>query len=139
MGVQRRLVVVARPDVVDAAAAFDEELVDIGRRSPDVGIGWTRIALLVSAEPNDAAAGASDIAGREREVHDGAVGAVVVVPPDDALLVAEHRAAPLAAGLRLGDPLRRFDDVFGLRPVIFAASSIEVRLAATAEVKSVSG
>ena len=37
-GVERGLVVVAGPDVVHAALALDQKLVDIGRRPSDMGI-----------------------------------------------------------------------------------------------------
>lgn len=56
------------------------------------------------AETNAAAARAPDIAGRKRHVHDRAVGAVVVVAPDQPLLVREHRASSGAALLGHGDP-----------------------------------
>ena len=112
-GVQRRLVVVAAPDVVHAALAADQELVDVGRGLADMGVGRAGVALLVTAEADAAAAGPADVAGRERHVHQRAVGAVVVVAPDQALLVGEHRAATRAARLRLGDPLRRLADLVG--------------------------
>ena len=105
--VQRRLVMVAAPDVVDAALALDQQLVDVGGRPPDMGIGGPRITFLVAAHAHAAAARTPDVAGRERDVHERAVGAVVVVAPDQALLVGEHRAPPSAAFLRLSDPLRR--------------------------------
>ena len=73
-----------------------------------------------------AAAEPTDVAGRQRHVHQRAIGAVVVVAPDDALLIGEHRAAPLPPSFGIRDPLCRLDDVGGLRPVIFAASSIDV-------------
>ena len=37
--VERGLVVVAAPDVVHAALALDQQLVDVGGRPPDMGIG----------------------------------------------------------------------------------------------------
>ena len=96
-GVERGLVVIAAPDVVDAALALDQQLVDIGGRPADMGVGRPRIAFLVAAHAHAAAAGTADIAGRERDVHERAVGAVVVVAPDQALLVGEHRAPARAA------------------------------------------
>ena len=110
VGVQRGLVVIARPDVVDAALSLDQELVDIGRRPSDMGIGRTHIALLVAAHAHAAAAFAADIAGRQRNIHQRGVGAVVVVAPDQALLVGEH-GAPTLAFLGLGDPGRRLLDL----------------------------
>ena len=81
-----------------------------------MGVGRAGIALLVAAEAHAAAAGTADVAGRERHVHQRAVGAVVVVAPDQALLVGEHRAAPGTAGLRLRDPLRRLADLVDRQP-----------------------
>ncbi len=115
-GIQRCLVVITCPDVMDAAATFDQEFVDIGSRTPNVSIGRTRIALLMASEPNNAATRTADVAGRKRQVYDGAVGAVIVVAPDDSLLVAEHRASAFAAGFWFGNPLGCFDDIVGLEP-----------------------
>ena len=114
MRVQRRLVVVAAPDVVDPALAFDQELVDVGRGPADVRVRRPDVAFLVPTEAHAAAAWPADVAGGERQVHDGRIGPVVVVAPDQPLLVAEHRPAPLAAFLRLGDPVGRLDDVVGV-------------------------
>ena len=108
--VERGLVVVAGPDVVDAALALDQQLVDVGRGPADEAVGRARIALLVAAHAHAAAAGPADIAGGERHVHQGPVGAVVVVAPDQALLVGEHGPPPLAV-LGLGDPVRRLLDL----------------------------
>ena len=110
-GVERRLVVVAGPDVVDAALAVDQQLVDIGGRPADMGVGRPRIALLMAAHADAAAAGPADIAGRQRDVHQRAVGAVVVVAPDQPLLVGEHGAPPRAALLGLGDPFGGLADL----------------------------
>ena len=68
VGVERGLVVIAAPDMVNAALAADEKLVDIGR-GPRTGIVGTHIAFLVAAEANDAAAHLADVAGGERDVH----------------------------------------------------------------------
>ena len=136
-GVQRRLVVVAGPDVVDAALALDQQLVDIGRRPADMGVGRPDIAFLVAAHAHAAAARPADIAGRQRDVHQRAVGAVVVVAPDQALLVGEH-GPPALAVLGLGDPARPpSGSARRVRPVIFAASSSVVLLAASASSKPV--
>jgi hypothetical protein len=70
----------------------------------------------MAAEPDHAAARPPDVAGGEREVHERAVGAVVVVAPDQTLLVAEHGPAPGAAFLGHGDPLGRLDDFGGVEP-----------------------
>src|ERR1019366_5826827 len=40
-GIQRRFVVITCPDVMNAAATFDLEFVDIGSRTPDVSVGRT--------------------------------------------------------------------------------------------------
>ena len=77
---------------MDAALALDQQLVDIGGGPADMRIGWAHIAFLVAAHADAAAAWPADIAGRERNVHQRPVGAVVVVAPDQALLVGEHRA-----------------------------------------------
>ena len=109
-GVERGLVVVAAPDVVHAAFAGDQELIDVGRW-PRPGIVGPRIAFLMAAHAHAAAAGSPDIAGRKRDVHQRAVGAIVVVAPDQALLVGEHRAAAGAALLRLRDPFGGLPDL----------------------------
>lgn len=62
-GVERGLVVVVGPDVVHLAAARDDELVDVGCRAADMGVGGAEIAFLVSAETADATAFATDVAG----------------------------------------------------------------------------
>ena len=90
--VERGLVVVASPDVMHAAFAFDQQLVDVGGRPADMGIRRPRVAFLVAAHAHAAAARTADVAGRERDVHQRAVGAIVVVAPDQALLVGEHGA-----------------------------------------------
>ncbi len=106
VGVQRGLVVIAGPDVMNAALALDQQLVDIGGGPADMGIGGTHIAFLVAAHAHAAAAIATDIAGGERDVHERGIGAIVVVAPDQAFLVGEHGASTLAV-LGLGDPGRR--------------------------------
>ena len=95
---------------------LDQELVDVGRGLADMSVGGARVAFLVAAEAHAAAAGPTDVAGRERDVHERAVGAVVVVAPDQALLVGEHRAPAGTARLRLRDPFRRFADLVGREP-----------------------
>src|SRR5260370_35802642 len=62
---------------------------------------------------NAAAAGTPDVAGRQRHVHKGAVGAVVVVAPDEALLIGKHGAPAWIAFLRLGNPFRGLADLVG--------------------------
>ena len=114
VGVQRGLVVITGPDVMDAALSVDQQLVDIGRW-PRAGIVGAHVAFLVAAEADNAAAHLADVAGRERDVHEGAVGPVVVVAPDEALLVAEHHAAALAALFRHCDPFGRLDDIGGVQ------------------------
>ena len=65
----------------------------------------------MSAHAHAAAAGSADIAGRKRDVHQRAVGAIVVVAPDQALLVGEHGAPARAALLRLRDPFGGLPDL----------------------------
>ena len=113
VGVERGLVVIAGPDVVHTALAVDQQLVDIGGGLADMGIGRPRVAFLMSAHAHATPAGPADVAGRKGDVHQRRVGAVVVVAPDEALLVAEHRA-PAPPLLGLGDPCRRLGDVFRL-------------------------
>src|SRR5258706_13992276 len=62
---------------------------------------------------NAAAAGTPDVAGRQRHVHKGAVGAVVVVAPDEALLIGKLGAPAWMAFLRLGNPFRGLADLVG--------------------------
>ena len=112
--VQRRLEVIAAPDVMNAAFAADQQLIDIGRRLA-AGIVGSDIAFLMAAHAHAAAAWPADIAGRQRDVHQRLVGAVIVVAPDQSLLVSEHGAPPGAALLRLGDPLGRLADILGLQ------------------------
>ena len=57
----------------------------------------------MAAHPDAAAAFAAHIAGGERDIHQRCVGAVVVVAPDQALLVGEH-GAPTLSLLGFGDP-----------------------------------
>ena len=65
----------------------------------------------MAAHADAAAAGPADIAGRQRDVHQRAVGAVVVVAPDQPFLVGEHRAPASAALLGLGDPFGGLPDL----------------------------
>ena len=110
--VERGLEVIARPDVMDAALAADQQLIDIGCRL-SAGIVGPDIAFLMAAHADATAAGAADIAGRERDIHEGAVGPVIVVAPDQALLIGEHRPPSSAALFGLGDPARRLADIVG--------------------------
>ena len=110
-GIERRLVVVVGPDVMHLALARDQQLIDVGRRAAHMGIRRPHIAFLVTAETAHAAAFAADIAGGERNVHQRADGAIVVVAPDDALLVGGHAFAARAIIFRLGDPFGGLDDV----------------------------
>ena len=96
---------IASPNVMNASLALQEKLVDIGRRSADVGVRGSHVAFLVTAHANAAAAGTADVARRQRDIHQGAVGPVIVVAPDQPLLVGEHRAIARAAVLRFADPL----------------------------------
>ena len=68
----------------------------------------------MTAHADAAPAGAADIAGRQRNVHEGAVGPVIVVAPDQALLIGEHRPPASAALLGFGDPARSLADVVRL-------------------------
>ena len=94
-----------------AALVLDQQLVDVSCRPADMRVRRTRISLRAAAHAHAAAARSADIAGRQRHVHQRAVGAIVVVAPDEAFLVGEHRAASRPALLGLGDPLGRFLDV----------------------------
>ncbi len=70
----------------------------------------------MTAHADASAARPSDVAGGERDIHKRAVGTVVVVAPDEALLIGEHRPATPAALLRLGDQGCGLADVVGLQP-----------------------
>ena len=96
-----------------AALAFDQQLVDVGRRPADMRVGRTRIAFLMAAHADATAARPADIAGRERDIHQRAVGAVVVVAPDQALFVGEHGPPTRIARLGLRDPFGGFADLVG--------------------------
>ena len=97
VGVERGLVVIARPDVVDASPALDQQLVDVGSRLADMRITGTGVALLMAAHAHAAATRTADVARRERHVHERSVGTVVVVAPDETLLI--RRTWCGAAGL----------------------------------------
>src|SRR5690606_39132435 len=99
-----RLVVIAAPDVVDTALALDQQPVHIWRGLADMAVARAHVAFLVSAEPDHAAARPADIASGKREVHQSAVGPVVVVAPDQPLLVSEHGAASCTVAFGLSDP-----------------------------------
>ena len=114
--VERGLIVVAGPDVVDAALSFDEKLVDIRGRLAYVCVGRARIPFLMPAHPDAATARTSDISRGECNVHESAVRSVVVVTPDKALLVGEHRTASGTTLFRLGDPFCRFSDLVDRKP-----------------------
>lgn len=111
VGIERRLVVVAAPDVVHPSPALDQQLVDIGRRPPHMGVGGAGVSFLVPAEAHAATSRPTDVAGGESDIHERAVGAVVVVAPDQALLIGEHGAAARIAVLGRRYPLRRLADL----------------------------
>ena len=117
--VQRRLVVVASPDVVHAAQTPDQELVDIFRRSSNMAFGRAEISLLVTAKSAGTTTFAANVTGCQRDVHQRADRAVIVVAPDDALLVAGHAFAAAAVIMRLGNPFGRLLDVGGLNATDF--------------------
>ena len=91
----------------------------------------------MAAHADAAAAGPADIAGRQRDVHEGAVGPVIVVAPDQPLLIGEHRPPARAALLGLGDPARRLADVLRLKTRDAAASSMPTLFAASISSKPV--
>src|SRR5258708_9993086 len=62
---------------------------------------------------NAAAAGTPDIAGGQCHIHKRAVGAVVVVAPDEVLLIRKLGTPARIALLRLGNPLRRLAELVG--------------------------
>ena len=104
--IERGLIVVATPDVVDAAFSANQELVDISRGTPHMSVGGPRIAFLMATHSHTASARPADVASRQRDIHQRSVGAVIIVSPDQPLLVGEHGAAARASLLRLGDPFR---------------------------------
>jgi hypothetical protein len=67
----------------------------------------------MTAHADAPAAGPTNIAGRERNVHEGAIGPVIVVPPDEALLVSKHRPPAGATLLGFGDPARGLSNILG--------------------------
>src|SRR5919106_1593953 len=82
-------------------------------RSPDMSVRRPRIALLVPSKADATTAGAADVSRRQREVHERAVGPVIVVAPDQAFFVGEHRPPPFSF-LWLGDPgCRLLDPIYG--------------------------
>src|SRR5262249_8507693 len=111
--IQRRLVMITSPDVVDPAFALDEQLVHIGSRTPDKGIRRPRITLLMTPHPHTSATRTPDVSSSERDVHKSAVGAVIVVTPNQALLIGEHGASSRPALLWLSDPGRGLGDLIG--------------------------
>jgi hypothetical protein len=111
--IQRRLVMIAPPDVVDAAFALDQQLVHIGSGTPDKRIGGPRITFLMASHPHTSTARTPDVSGSGREVHERAVGPVIVVAPDQALFIGEHRAPARAALLGLSDPGGGLRDLIG--------------------------
>ncbi len=85
----------------------------------------------MAAHAHAAAARSADVSRRERHVHERAVGAVVVVAPDQTLLVGEHRPPPRAALLSAARSIRPIGESdLTVKPVICAASSRLVLLAA---------
>ena len=70
-GVERGLVVVVGPDVMHLAATRDDQLVDIGCRTADMGVRGAEVTFLMSAQTADAAAFTPDVAGRKADVHQG--------------------------------------------------------------------
>ena len=110
-GVERGLVVVVGPDVVHLAAARYDQLVDVGCRAADMGVGGAEIAFLVSAETADATAFATDVAGCKTYVHQCPDDAVVVIPPNDAFLISGDSLGTAAVLLGFGDPFGGLDDL----------------------------
>ena len=92
--VQRGLEVVARPGGEHHPVAVDDLLVDVGRGTRP-GIRRSGVALLVSAHAHHAGAPASHVMGREHQINERRLDLVVVVAPDDPLLVGVHGAPPM--------------------------------------------
>ena len=110
LGIECRLERVAGPDRQHLAVAVDDFLIDV-RRGPRPRVGRPYVALLVAAQAHHTGSASPDVVRREAEADEGGLDAVVVVAPDDALLVAVHRARTVARGLRLVGPLGRLLDV----------------------------
>src|SRR5690606_22183253 len=81
--VERGLVVVIGPNVMDLASPRNNELIDIGSRTADMRVRRAEVAFLVPAQTADATAFATDVAGRKANVHQGADDPIVIVAPDD--------------------------------------------------------
>ena len=99
---------------MDAALTLDQQLIDVRCRLSDMGVGWPGIALLMATHAHHAAAFPADISGRQRQVHNRRDGTVIVIAPDDAFLIGEHRATSLPL-LRFGNPGGGFDNVLRLQ------------------------
>lgn len=93
------------------AAARDDHLVDVGGGAPDMGVRGAVIALLVATQTAAPAALAAHVAGGQADVEQAADGTIVVVAPDDALLIAGDAFAAAAVFLGLGDPFGSLDDL----------------------------
>ena len=91
----------------------------------------------MAAHAHTPASRAADIAGRQCDIHQRSVGAVIVVAPDQALFVGEHRPPPRAALLGFGDPTRRFADVIGVKPRDISGFAMPTLFAATISSKPV--
>src|SRR5258708_40319036 len=67
----------------------------------------------MAAHADTAPTGTPDIAGGQSHIHKRSIGAVVVVAPDEALLIGKPGTPPNIAFLRLGNPFRGLADLVG--------------------------
>ena len=104
-GVQRGLEWIAGPGRVHHPLALNDRLVDVDLAV--AGIGRTGVALLVAAHAHDASPAPADIARGQHHVDQRRLDQVVVVAPDDALLIGVHRARAVSGCLGLVGPFGR--------------------------------
>ena len=110
LGIERGLEGVAGPDCEHLAVALNDFLVHVRRRTT-TRVRRATVALLVAAHPDHARAPTAHVMGSQHQVHQGRLDAVIVVTPDDALLVAVHGPGRVAGGLGLVGPFRRLDQL----------------------------
>ena len=101
-----------------------------------MGVGRSRVAFLVAAHPHTTAPGPTDISGGQCDVHQRAVRAVVVISPNQPLLISEHGPPSRAALLGLRYPFGRLADLIRRQTCDLRRLVKAVLLAATAFSKS---
>jgi hypothetical protein len=99
------LEVVARPPGHHLALAVDQFLVDVDLAV--AGVGRARVALLMAAHAHHAGAAPSNVVRGVHKVDQGRLDEIVVVAPDDALLVGMAGTRRMTRCLRLVGPVRR--------------------------------